>query len=90
MAPSVDEVREAIEADGYCDLENDTIGKPFDELVGSGFHIQTKPGMELCRRAIFRNEVSMPKSAIETCVLTAEGCTTYRYKILRQVRSWIL
>lgn len=60
MALDADGVRQAIVTKGYCALEDNTIGNMLDELVNSGFSIQTTSGMGLCKKAIFRNAVSIP------------------------------
>lgn len=58
MAAGIDDLRNAVINDGFWTIEDETIGKTLDELVSSGFHIQTVPGMALCKAAVFSNKVS--------------------------------
>lgn len=58
MASSIDDLRKAIIEDGFWTVEDDKIGKTLDDLVDSGFHIQTLEGMDLCNVAVFGNKVS--------------------------------
>ncbi|KAH8707833.1 hypothetical protein HC256_009998 [Beauveria bassiana] len=53
MEAGTDDLRNAVINDGFWTIEDETIGKTLDELVNSGFHIQTVPGMELCNAAVF-------------------------------------
>jgi len=57
MAAGTDDLRNAVTNDGFWTIEDETIGKTLDELVNSGFHIQTVPGMELCNAAVFGNKL---------------------------------
>lgn len=61
MTSAADDVRQALLTDGFWTLEDEAIGKRLDDIVNSGFYIQTVAGMKLCEAAVFANKVSSSK-----------------------------
>jgi hypothetical protein len=58
MAPTIDGIREEILQKGFWAQEDADIGKSVDAIVRIHYNTQTEEGMDLCKAAAFKNEVS--------------------------------